>query len=71
MNRVAVESSFLAAIGYDSDSSILKVEFQDGDLYQYQNVPTNIYEEFMDAPSKGTYLNTRLKDPKYPHKKIR
>ncbi len=56
-----VESSNVRAIGHDDDILELWVEFNDGSIYVYEGVPAVIYEELMDAPSKGSYLNRVIK----------
>ncbi len=62
MERQPVESSNIASIGYDESIETLEVEFNHGGIYQYQNVGQNIYEAFMDAPSKGKFFNAYVKD---------
>jgi len=56
-----VDSSNIEQIGYDSDNMELHVIFKDGSLYVYTNVPVQIYEELLGAPSKGSYLNREVK----------
>ncbi len=62
MQRQPVESSNIASIGYDETIETLEVEFNHGGIYQYQNVGQNIYEAFMDAPSKGEFFNAYVRD---------
>jgi hypothetical protein len=50
--RTLVKSSRVRSIGY-RNSKILQVEFKKGVVYQYYNVPESVYEEFMQAESKG------------------
>ena len=73
MKRIAIKSSDLSSIGYDSELKILEVEFSGktgpGRIYQYANIPENIYLELMRAPSIGSYFNTQIRD-KYPSSKI-
>jgi hypothetical protein len=61
MERQAVSSSNLASVGYDPDSETLEVEFNNGRIYQYYNVPLFMYERLMQAGSIGTFLNTQIK----------
>lgn len=61
MERDIVASSNLASVGYDRSTEILEVEFLDGSIYQYFNVPQSIYEQLMQAPSKGGFLNSCIK----------
>jgi lysyl-tRNA synthetase class 2 len=42
----------------------VEVEFVGGGVYRYSPVPVYVYRELLDAPSKGTYVNTVLK-PRY------
>lgn len=62
MERVAVSSSNISAIGYDADSEILEVEFTNGAVYAYSGVRSGEYEGFMNADSKGKYLHANIKN---------
>lgn len=61
MYRTLVNSSNIKSIGYDISMAVLEVEFIYGDVYQYFNVPSNLYQEFMDAPSKGKFFDDYVK----------
>lgn len=62
MDRYSVASSNIASIGYDAPSQTLEVEFLSGTIYQYFGVPENMYDELMQAGSKGRFLNTYIKN---------
>ena len=62
MNKIPVSSSNLASIGYDSQSLTLEIEFKDGSVYQYFDVPDNMYEDLMQAPSKGKFFHAYIKN---------
>jgi len=62
MQRQAVESTTMRAIGYDRTEQVLEVEFQSGAVYQYLDVPAAIYKELIAAESKGQYLNSEIRD---------
>jgi hypothetical protein len=47
MNRQNVNSSNLASVGYDETSNTLEVEFNNGGIYQYFNVPESVYKVFV------------------------
>lgn len=66
MEREAVGSTNISSIGYDADSETLEVEFLNGSIYQYYNVPQGLYEQLMIAPSKGQFLNANIKNS-YPY----
>ena len=61
MDRVQVESSNIASIGYDPDAETLEIEFLNGSVYQYYNVPEYVYDELMSASSHGSYLSASIK----------
>ena len=61
MVRQPVTSSNLRSVGYDVTASLLEIEFRDGGVYQYRNVPESIYQNLMSAGSKGTYFNDHIK----------
>ena len=61
-NRTPVTSSNLRSVGYDPDTETLEVEFHDGGIYQYSNVPSNIHDALMSAPSHGTYFAANIRN---------
>lgn len=69
MQRYSVVSSNITSIGYDEPTQTLEVEFQDGAIYQYYNVPQNIYDNLMREGSKGRFLNTYIKNA-YPYSRV-
>lgn len=69
MEREFVDSSNVLSIGYEPTSCTLEVEFKDGGLYQYYNVPEQIYQEFMASTSKGKFLHAYIK-PAYPYSRV-
>ncbi len=70
MQRQRVSSSNLASVGYDPTSQTLEVEFLSSGIYQYFNVPSNIYQGLMSASSHGKYFIANIKDI-YRFRKIR
>jgi hypothetical protein len=69
MNRDAVASSNIASVGYDEPSQTLEVEFANGTVYQYFNVGSMLFEEFMRAPSKGQFLHAYIRNA-YPFSRV-
>jgi len=61
MEMIHVESSNIEAVGYDEDSATLQVEFKNGGMYQYFDVPENVYVGLRDADSRGGYLASTIK----------
>jgi hypothetical protein len=63
MERQPVTSSLIRSVGYDIASSILEVEFVEGGrVYEYFDVPLSVYQELMEADSKGAFFNEYIKD---------
>lgn len=62
MERVSVSSSNIASVGHNESSQILEVEFLDGAVYEYYDVPEHVYQELITASSAGGYLAQRVKN---------
>lgn len=69
MRRQPVSSSNIASIGYDPSAQVLEVEFNDGAVYQYMNVPQVVHDGIMAAASHGSYLNAHIKG-QYPYQRL-
>lgn len=61
-----VDSSTIEAIGYDLDNQELHVQFISSGLYVYLNVEEWVFNDFLQAGSKGQYLNYNIKGT-YPY----
>lgn len=55
------ESSNISRFAYDETSYKLTVEFKNGSMYDYYDVPSHIYEEMKEASSKGQFLARQIK----------
>lgn len=64
-----VSSSNVAAVGYDSESQTVYIQFLDGSTYAYKGVPEHEYENLRTAPSVGSYLNRNYKNI-YPYERV-
>lgn len=69
MERSYVASSNIASIGYDEPSQTLEVEFSNGSVYQYYNVPQGLYDQLMQEGSKGRFLHAYIKNS-YPYSRV-
>jgi hypothetical protein len=58
---IPVQSSLLANVAYASGESILQLEFRNGAIYQFFDVPQEIYTRLLAAESKGNYFNRRIR----------
>ena len=70
MNWKQVQSTAIKAIGYESDTKTLGVEFCNGTTYHYFNVPSPIHEQFIGACSHGTFHHDQVKT-KYRYRRVR
>ena len=58
-----VQSSNVESVGYDAELMELHVRYlSSATIYVYLNVPQQIYDELMVAPSKGSYLARCVKN---------
>jgi KTSC domain-containing protein len=61
VERTPVQSSVIAAVGYDEAAQTLEIEFHSGAVYRYFKVPPTIYHELLDADSKGRFYNQNIR----------
>jgi hypothetical protein len=61
MHRIPVTSSNIHSIGHDAPTAVLEVEFTSGDVYQYFNVPENLFQQFLGSSSHGQFLNDHIR----------
>lgn len=66
MDRKYVSSSNISSIG----SQVLEVEFLNGSIYQYYDVPEALYAGLMAADSHGKYLNEYIKRGGYSYARV-
>ncbi len=57
MKPTVVESTTLATFAYHADRKLLQIEFRNRTIYRYFNVPGDVHETLLRAPSKGSYFN--------------
>ncbi len=53
------------ALGYDPESRIVMTTFRDGTVWQYYNVPPEVWGNFVSDPSPGRYIREVLDS--YPY----
>jgi len=67
-NNPVVSSNIINA-EYDDETEVLTITFKNGGMYEYSGVPLNVYQEFLEAPSVGSFLHSSIK-PFYEVQKI-
>ncbi len=70
MKRIAVTSRSLRALGYDPDQQVLEVEFRNGSVYRYEQVPAEVVQALLEADSMGRYFNQVFKPQHYRYQRI-
>ena len=68
VDRQPVKSSNVKSVGHDPDTNTLSVEFRDGSIYYYHDVPKDIHESLVSSKSIGGYIHANIKG-KYNHSK--
>ena len=51
--------------GYSSDTKTLRVKFRDGAIYEYYDVPPNVWRNFQRVKSPGRLVNRTLNNYAY------
>ena len=63
MHRIPVSSEGITQVGHHQDTDTygtLEIKFSKGGVYQFFNVPTKMYDEFIHAPSKEEYYAANI-----------
>jgi hypothetical protein len=67
--EVTVNSTNLKTASYNTETEDLIITFNNGGIYQYDNVPWNKFTKFRLAESQGKYFNQNIAKS-YNYKKI-
>jgi KTSC domain len=62
-------STVIRAYNYDAEAQELTITFVTGRIYVYLAVPSEAYDEFSTAFSKGTFFNKYIRDA-YDYREI-
>lgn len=60
MRMIPVSSSNIRSIGYENNT--LYIQFNNGSVYAYYNVPESVYAGLMNASSHGKYHAAYIKN---------
>ena len=67
----SVISSNLASVGYFEKESKMRVKFKNGQTYEYEDIPKEVYKGIFTADSPGKYFrSTVLGSKKFNAKKL-
>ena len=56
------ESQAIAMFAYDLNAKSLLIHFKTGGVYLYQAVPRAVFDGFREAPSKGQFFQSTIRD---------
>src|SRR5437899_3901709 len=59
--RQRVESTAIAAIGYSKRRHILEIQFVNGAIYRYLDVPSSVHRDLMSAESKARFYDSNIR----------
>jgi len=62
IDMTPVQSSNLAAVGYDAEARELTIEFVSGETYVYEDIDPALYEGLMSAGSLGSFFYANIRD---------
>lgn len=62
-------STVIQSFSHDENSQRLRVALLNGSIYDYLDVPVEVYREMKDSFSKGKFYNEQIK-PHYAFEKI-
>ena len=51
----------IASLGYDANISILEIEFKNGAVWQYYDVPESVYYDMINSGSLGKFFHANIK----------
>jgi len=62
MQAVHLNSTTLKTAAYQNQPKVLELEFCSGEVYHYLGVCESIYEQLLEAESKGRYYNQCIRN---------
>ena len=70
MQMTNVLSTTIDSIGYNDKTLALRINFKNMTVYEYSDVPSNVYADLMRASSKGRYAKANIYE-RYSSRKTR
>jgi KTSC domain-containing protein len=59
--RQSVQSTAIAKVGYSKRRHILEIEFVNGAVYRYFDVPLSVHRDLMSAESKARFYDSNIR----------
>jgi hypothetical protein len=67
---VPVQSSNIAAVGYNEEERTLRIQFKSGATYEYEGVELETYDALMGADSVGSAFHRLIKSGSYSYRRV-
>ena len=61
IQREPIASSAISAVGYSKRLHALEIEFRNGAIYRYLNVPPSVHGALISAPSKTRFYDENIR----------
>jgi hypothetical protein len=61
IQREPIASSAITAVGYSKHLHALEIEFRNGAIYRYLNVPPSVHGALISAPSKTRFYDENIR----------
>ena len=61
ISRAPVHSSAISAVGYSKRLHLLEIEFVNGAIYRYLDVPPDVYRDLLAAKSKARFYDQTIR----------
>jgi KTSC domain len=61
ISHIQRESSAITAVGYSKRLHALEIEFRNGAIYRYLNVPPSVHGALIAAPSKARFYDENIR----------
>jgi hypothetical protein len=59
--RQPVQSTAIASVGYSKRRHILEIEFVNGAVYRYFDIPLSVHRDLMSAESKARFYDSKIR----------
>lgn len=70
MQRHRFNSSNIREGQYDAESRTLIVTFANGSRYEYGEVPNDVWKDFCESESAGSFFHREIRNGGYPHQQL-
>lgn len=58
---IVLQSSAIASASYDDQTKSMSITFTNGRVYDFPNVPEDVFDGLAEAPSAGRYYMENIK----------